>query len=143
MLGFIAPLLLAKPLAEALEQRRRWRGPAEASWAALALAAVALVGVRLALPVVRHDGPTSPVSALEHVPPAISHRPLLNSYGFGGYLIYKGSSRSSMVGPTCMAMSISSGTSGSSPVIRPASIQRWRSIMLIGRCLRRTSPWFG
>ena len=90
MLGFIAPLLLAKPLAEALEQRPEVARASRASWAALALAAVALVGVRLALPVVRHDGPTSPVSALEHVPPAISHRPLLNSYGFGGYLIYKG-----------------------------------------------------
>ena len=91
MLGFVAPLLLAKPLADALDQRpAEARRAARTAWAAFAVMATALAGVRLAVPVVRHDGMTSPVTALAHVPPAIAQRPLLNSYGFGGYLIYKG-----------------------------------------------------
>jgi hypothetical protein len=90
MLGFIAPLLLARPLADALDQRPEEATHIRAAWLALAAVGVVLSGVRLAMPVVRHDGPTSPVTALEHVPTAIAHRPLLNSYGFGGYLIYKG-----------------------------------------------------
>ena len=90
MVGFIAPLLLAKPLAEALDQRPGEAKPARTAWVAFAVMATALVGVRLAVPVVRHDGMTSPVTALAHVPAAIAQQPLLNSYGFGGYLIYKG-----------------------------------------------------
>jgi hypothetical protein len=90
MLGFVAPLVLAKPLAEALDQRPAEATRARAVWVAFAVAALALAGVRLTMPVVRHDGMTSPVTALAHVPTAVTQRPLLNSYGFGGYLIYKG-----------------------------------------------------
>lgn len=90
MLGFIAPLLLAKPLAEALDQGPGEATRARAVWVAFAVVGVALVVVRLAVPVVRHDGLTSPVTALAHVPQSLAQRPLLNSYGFGGYLIYKG-----------------------------------------------------
>jgi hypothetical protein len=90
VLAVVAPLLLAKPLANALHQRPTLPRRSPAAWVAFAIAAAVLVGVRLAIPVVRHDGPTSPIAALDHVPPALAQRPMLNTYGFGGYLIYRG-----------------------------------------------------
>ena len=58
----------------------------------LAAAAVALVlaGARLALPIVRHDTASSPIAALAATPPALRAEPVLNGYGFGGYLIGAG-----------------------------------------------------
>jgi hypothetical protein len=88
LLGVCAPLLLAPSLAKA------WPAKTESSrplFAALALAGLmALTAARLAIPVVRGDDPVSPVSALAHVPRFVRETPVLNDYGFGGYLIWNG-----------------------------------------------------
>jgi hypothetical protein len=55
-----------------------------------AVLAIVLIGARLAAPIVRRDGPVSPISALAHVPPDLRARPVLNGYGMGGYLIFQG-----------------------------------------------------
>ena len=55
-----------------------------------ALAAVLLIGARLAIPIIRTDGLNSPVTALSRVPADLARQPVLNGYGFGGYLIFKG-----------------------------------------------------
>ncbi len=39
------------------------------------------------MPVERVDGTAAPISALKAVPPELKARPVLNQYGFGGYLI--------------------------------------------------------
>ena len=56
--------------------------------AALACAA-SLTGLRFAHPVVRGDGPISPVTALAAVPADLQKTPVFNSYEFGGYLIFR------------------------------------------------------
>jgi hypothetical protein len=55
-----------------------------------AAAALVLIGARLATPLVRGDAPVSPIAALAHVPADLRARPVLNSYGMGGYLIFEG-----------------------------------------------------
>jgi hypothetical protein len=94
LLGLLAPMILARPIAEALAQTR---APLEAEasrgmtrlQAALALALfVVLAGLRLAIPVTREDGPMAPISALAAVPAELRARPVLNHYDFGGYLIF-------------------------------------------------------
>jgi hypothetical protein len=92
LLGVVAPLILAEPLGAALGPppalaARRLPGPQ------LALAAglfAAVVLVRLGVPQARVDGPTAPISALAHVPAELARQPVLNSYDFGGYLIFQG-----------------------------------------------------
>jgi hypothetical protein len=90
VVAVVIPLLLAEPLAVAFGRERasppKWNRAALAGVIVMALLAAA----RQALPVTRSDGETSPVSALAHVPPALRTRPVLNSYGFGGYLIFEG-----------------------------------------------------
>ncbi|WP_296713878.1 hypothetical protein [Rhodoblastus sp.] len=98
LLGLLAPMILARPIAEALAQT-----PAPLAQspdmgrlitrlqAALALALfVVLAGLRLAIPVTREDGPMAPISALAAVPAELRARPVLNHYDFGGYLIFSG-----------------------------------------------------
>jgi hypothetical protein len=91
LLGMIAPMLLAAPIARAIGQEaapagetNRYR-PAILTTAALA---VALAAVRIVWPIVRVDGPTAPIAALDAVPAAMRERPVLNGYAFGGYLIW-------------------------------------------------------
>jgi hypothetical protein len=93
----VAPLLLAEPIARAL--RPDGSAPQVPSLppkalagglAAVAVAAVAVFAVRLAVPVVRTDGPTSPGAALAHVPAELRAKHVLNEYGMGGYLIFAG-----------------------------------------------------
>jgi hypothetical protein len=94
LLAVIGPMLLAEPLAHALDgpdpkaaalHRPDWR------WAAACLAAaMVLAGARLAVPIVRTDGRVSPIQALQHVPPALARQPVFNDYGMGGYLIFQG-----------------------------------------------------
>jgi hypothetical protein len=89
MLGLIGPMLLARPIAGAIGQ------PAPASpvmrpreiFAFVGLF-LALGGLRLATPVFREDGPMAPISALAAVTGALREEPVLNHYGFGGYLIF-------------------------------------------------------
>ena len=92
LLAMLAPMLLAPAIRLALgEAGPRASAPAPHP-AILAFAAVglALIGTRLALPIVRHDGATSPIAAVAAVPPALRAEPALNGYGFGGYLIGAG-----------------------------------------------------
>jgi len=56
----------------------------------LGIAAVALGIARMSVPVTRTDGPNAPLSALAAVPASMRAQPMLNSYGFGGFLIYSG-----------------------------------------------------
>jgi len=42
------------------------------------------------VPATRDDGPNTPVAALAHLPRGLAARPGLNSYGFGGWLIFTG-----------------------------------------------------
>lgn len=90
VLAALAPLILAEPLALALgHEPARPRLPGGLLFAFAAVAAV-LFAVRFADPVVRRDGLNSPVTAIAQLPPELLHQPVLNDYGFGGYLIYKG-----------------------------------------------------
>jgi hypothetical protein len=94
MLGIVGALILAQPLAHAFGQSPppQGRGPAIApipGLAAAALAVALLVG-RVLWPIVLHDAPTRPISAVAAVPPAIAATPVLNDYSFGGYLIGQG-----------------------------------------------------
>ena len=93
VLGCVGALLLAEPLGKVLHAEpgaRRlplgWK-PAAAGLGALA---TLLVAARLWTPTVRADGPTSPVSALAHVPASLRDQPVFNEYGMGGYLIFMG-----------------------------------------------------
>jgi len=60
------------------------------AWLLFAAAALALVGGRAAVAVERGDGPNMPSTALAHVPAWLRAKPVLNEYGLGGYLIFKG-----------------------------------------------------
>jgi hypothetical protein len=87
LLGVAAPIMLAPSLA------RAWPAKSEdGKRLLLSLAAgfAVLIPLRLALPVVRGDDPVSPVTALAHVPRVLRETPVLNDYGFGGYLIWNG-----------------------------------------------------
>ena len=90
VLAAVAPLILAEPLALALgHQVRQPRSP-HLLLIGFGLACAVLLGVRLVLPLHRTDGLNSPVTALDHVPAELAAQPVLNGYGFGGYLIFKG-----------------------------------------------------
>jgi hypothetical protein len=91
LLGILAPMLLAGPIAAAIgggrivEDQRR---AATTALAATVVAALAITGARLLRPIERVNGPSAPISALEAVPPELRAKPVLNDYGFGGYLIF-------------------------------------------------------
>jgi len=90
LLGLIAPMLLARPIAAAIGAA--W--PAEPRTIARTALTAALAGglalgaVRAATPMTRADGPTAPIAALAAAPAALRAEPVLNAYGFGGYLIF-------------------------------------------------------
>ena len=93
LLGLLAPMLLARPIAEAIgaaRPREAQRDIARAALAASLAATLALGAVRLAEPIVRGDGRVAPISALAAVPAKLRATPVLNGYGFGGYLIWSG-----------------------------------------------------
>jgi hypothetical protein len=60
--------------------------PAALAWGLVLIVLTA----RLALPEVRVDGPTAPITALAHVPATLRAQPVLNDYDFGGLLIFEG-----------------------------------------------------
>ena len=88
LLGVTAPILLAASLAKS------WPAREETSPRLFGLVAgvllVAMIAARLVLPVTRSDGPVTAASALAHVPQSLRQTPVLNGYGFGGYLIWSG-----------------------------------------------------
>ena len=92
LLGVTAPILLSPALARNWPAESRTHPPLFAALvpALAALALVAMVAARLMVPVARGDDPISPVSALAHVPHFVRETPVLNGYGFGGYLIWNG-----------------------------------------------------
>src|SRR5277367_1884167 len=91
LLGILGPILLAGPIAAAIggarviDERRRM---ATTALTATVAAALAIAGARLLAPIERVDGSSAPISALEAVPPELKAKPVLNDYGFGGYLIW-------------------------------------------------------
>ena len=91
LLAILAPMLLAKPIAAAIDagsfvdERRRVAATAIAATVAGALIVAA---ARFMAPVERVDGSSAPISALAAVPPELRAKPALNEYGFGGYLIF-------------------------------------------------------
>ena len=93
LLGVVGPLLLAEPFGRALGRLEGlwtpWRMPLPQSLLGGALFAGLIVG-RLVVPQPRVDGPTAPITALAHVPGDLRRQPVLNAYGFGGYLIFEG-----------------------------------------------------
>ena len=93
LLGLLAPMLLASPIAEAIgvaPQRESRQGVARVALAGSLAAAMALGLLRFAEPIVRGDGPVAPISALAAIPTGLRTLPVLNGYGFGGYLIWSG-----------------------------------------------------
>jgi len=92
LLGIIAPMLLARPIAAAFgaapvgEERRLVARTA--LFASLA-AALAIGGARLMAPIERTDGAAAPISALSAVSRELRRKPVLNAYAFGGYLIFE------------------------------------------------------
>jgi len=123
VLAALAPLILAEPLAVALGH-----APARARLnpgllAASAAAAIGLLAVRLALPVVRVDGLNSPVAAVASLPPQLLRQPVLNEYGFGGYLIFQGArpfidGRSDMYGDAFTGRYFAAETAGQADLDR-------------------------
>ena len=90
LLGLLAPMLLARPVAKAIGQEpaENWRRIARIALAATAAACLVVGAARLLMPVERVDGTAAPISALKAVPPELKARPVLNQYDFGGYLIW-------------------------------------------------------
>jgi hypothetical protein len=88
LLAMLAPMLLAQPIAKALDAPTSTpRAGHGVALGAIALALV-LIGARLAAPIVRGESATAPIAALAAVPAALREKPVLNAYAFGGYLIY-------------------------------------------------------
>jgi hypothetical protein len=91
ILGLLAPMILARPIAEAIDlPPSPWRALSRQQIAAIVAAFVALAGLRATLPIAREDGPTAPIAALAAIPAELRVQPVLNHYNFGGYLIFAG-----------------------------------------------------
>lgn len=86
LFGVVAPLLVAPALAgdESARDAPRWLPRLAAGLVLLPIV------LRLLLPVSRGADRVTPMAALDHVPPALRARPVLNAYDFGGYLIWRG-----------------------------------------------------
>ena len=91
LLAVVAPMLLARPIADALA------APAQAptvaprvAFNALLTALLALCAVRLVLPQPLPAPYASVRAALAALPPQVRQAPVLNGYAFGGYLIFEG-----------------------------------------------------
>jgi hypothetical protein len=90
--GPLGAMLLAEPFARTMGEvgpKQPTRAPL---WglAATGLAIAALLAVRVASPIGRVDNPSTPWRALDHVPADLRAQPVLNDYGFGGYLTWRG-----------------------------------------------------
>ncbi len=89
LLAIVAPMLLAAPIAEALASPAAKPPARSLLYGGLALALL-ISAARVVLPVTRGDSDNSPMRALAAVPAGLRDKPFLNSYAFGGYLIYEG-----------------------------------------------------
>jgi len=103
ILAVVAPLLLAAPLARALNPARAAEAAAQSGPVArLPLKEVLAPGLvaaglvlgaavwRLSVPEPRRESPTTPITAVASVPAQLAARPVFNDYGFGGWLIFSG-----------------------------------------------------
>jgi len=92
LFALVAPLLLARPLGAAFGEAKADAPPITQKRADLAflVGALALIAVRLALPLALHDTKPTPVSALAAVPMELRAKPVFNSLADGGYLILSG-----------------------------------------------------
>lgn len=88
LLAVAAPLLLAGPLADVLNDAPKTGRRTRLLWPVFGLALLVLTGIRFLWPIKQLDTPRTPAAAIAHVPPALRHAPVLNDYGFGGYLIF-------------------------------------------------------
>jgi len=91
----VVPMLLAEPIAIALDGRDDVRAAIRANLRAIpalsaGVAALAILAVRIAVPNARPDDVISPMKALAYVPEAIRSLPVLNSDVNGGFLIWNG-----------------------------------------------------
>jgi len=89
--GIVGAMLLAEPLGRALggNSSESRSAPSPRAWLVSGAAiAVLLTAMRLMHPIVRGDDRASPITALDHVPMEIRREAVLNSYEFGGYLIF-------------------------------------------------------
>ena len=92
LLGILAPMLLARPIAAAIRAERpgeAWRRVARIALPATIAAVLAIGGLRLLTPIEPIDGVAAPISALSAVPPELRRKPVLNDYAFGGFLIFE------------------------------------------------------
>ena len=92
LLGIIAPMLLARPIAAAIGAGRfgeDGRRVARVALPATVAAGLAIGAVRLMTPTEQTDGASAPISALSAVPQELRRKPVLNDYAFGGYLIFE------------------------------------------------------
>ncbi len=92
LLGLVGALILAEPLGASLAQGCAgslgvvWRGVAAGT---VVVAAIALAG-RLALPLSAERTGAAFAATIDHVPPGLRARPVLNDYSLGGKLIFQG-----------------------------------------------------
>jgi hypothetical protein len=92
LLGILAPMLLARPIAAAIRAGRpgeEWRRIGRIALPATVAATLAVSAVRLLTPIEPIDGAAAPISALSAVPLDLRRKPVLNDYAFGGYLIFE------------------------------------------------------
>ena len=91
VLALIVPLFLAEPIGRSFgRDAPRPLGSPLVPAAVFALGVLIMVGIRAADPVTRPDAVNTPKAALAHVPAALQAKPVLNTYSFGGYLIFQG-----------------------------------------------------
>jgi hypothetical protein len=160
LLSVVAPMLLAGPLGQAQAPDRPaapplWRASLRelgAPLAVIALLFLGLTGWRVAQPVVRVDNDVTPIAALAHVPPALAAQPVLNSYDFGGWLVFNGvpdfiDGRNDMYGDAFMKTYLAVERDGD-PAAVTATFLRWKIAWVIvppdtrlGQLLDRTPGW--
>lgn len=90
VLGLLAPLLLADPLRQVTKPAEPLTPPSSLSVGLVIALVAGLTAGRMAAQPVRVDALTTPATALAAVPDEIARQPVLNEYGFGGYLIFAG-----------------------------------------------------
>lgn len=88
LLAIIGPLLLAEPLAEALQEPPRNGRAATHPGLFFTFILLLVAATRLIWPLTKLENAATPEAALSHVPETLRHSPVLNDYRFGGYLIF-------------------------------------------------------